>query len=59
MQEALGHINNDSQPTEINEENMSRLSPLMHGHINMLDHYSFTLSENVIKGELRLFKSTS
>jgi TnpA family transposase len=36
MQEALGHINTDSQPTEINEEDISRLSPLMHGHINML-----------------------
>ena len=26
---------------------------LMHGHINMLGHYSFTLSENVMNGELR------
>ena len=54
MQEALGHINTESQPTKINEEDISRLSPLMHGHINMLGHYSFTLSENVMKGELRL-----
>ena len=53
MQEALGHINTDSQPTEINEEDISRLSPLMHGHINMLGHYSFTLSEIVMNGELR------
>lgn len=53
MQEALGHINTDSHPTEINEEDISRLSPLMHGHINMLGHYTFTLSEKVMKGELR------
>lgn len=55
MQEALGHIrhiNADSQPTEINEKDISRLSPLLHGHINMLGHCSFTLSENVMKGEL-------
>ncbi|EPW7263315.1 transposase, partial [Citrobacter freundii] len=53
MQEALGYINTDSHPTEINEEDISRLSPLMHGHINMLGHYTFTLSEKVMKGELR------
>lgn len=25
----------------------------MHGHIIMLGHYSFTLNDNVMKGELR------
>lgn len=24
----------------------------MHGHINMLEHYTFTLPENILKGEL-------
>jgi hypothetical protein len=56
MQETLGHINTDSQPTEINEVDISRLSSLMHGHINMLGHYSFTLSEHMMKGELRPLK---
>jgi hypothetical protein len=26
----------------------------MHGHINMLGHYTFTLPEDILKGELRL-----
>jgi hypothetical protein len=32
---------------------ISRLSPLMHGHINMLGHFTFTLPEDILKGELR------
>lgn len=51
MQAALGYF--DSQKVETNEEDVTRLSPLMYSHINMLGHYSFTLSENVINGELR------
>lgn len=54
MQEASGHINTDSHPNEINEEDISRLSPLMYRHINKLGHYTFILSEKVMKGELRL-----
>ena len=29
------------------------LSPLAHGHINMLGHYTFTLPEDILKGEMR------
>ncbi|EJK0341723.1 hypothetical protein NKL29_004538 [Shigella sonnei] len=36
-----------------------RLSPLCHGHINMLGHYSFTLAELVTKGHLRPLKEAS
>jgi len=25
----------------------------MHGHINMLGHYTFTLPEDILKGEFR------
>lgn len=25
----------------------------LHGHINMLGHYTFTLPEDILKGELR------
>ena len=25
----------------------------MHGHINMLGHYTFTLPEDILKGEMR------
>ncbi|HBW7873335.1 TPA: transposase, partial [Klebsiella pneumoniae] len=35
------------------DEHIARLSPLMHGHINMLGHYTFTLPEDILKGELR------
>ncbi|MEB7634820.1 hypothetical protein NGB50_22595 [Escherichia coli] len=37
----------------------ARLSPLCHGHINMLGHYSFTLAELVTKGHLRPLKEAS
>lgn len=51
IQASLEHLL--AQKIEVNEEDSSRLSPLMHSHINMLGHYSFTLSENVMRGELR------
>jgi hypothetical protein len=49
--EALKHLRNGS--VEIREEDEARLSPLVHEHINVLGHYSFTLSESVLKGGLR------
>jgi len=50
MQEALDYL----QPSlEIKKEDESRLSPLVHGHINVLGHYSFTLTEQITKGQLR------
>jgi len=51
MEEALNHLKNGS--IEIRQEDEARLSPLIHEHINVLGHYSFTLSESVLKGELR------
>ena len=41
------------QSFDVRDEDVERLSPLVHGHVNMLGHYSFTLEENVKKGELR------
>jgi hypothetical protein len=35
------------------EEDVSRLSPLGHEHINMLGRYAFTLPDHVARGELR------
>jgi len=50
MQSALEHL----QPSiETNKEDVARLSPLAYGHINMLGHYSFTLADQVSKGQLR------
>lgn len=50
MQSALDHLQVSS---ETREEDIARLSPLGHKHLNVLGHYSFTLSEQVEKGDLR------
>jgi len=50
IQAALDHTR---QSIEVREEDESRLSPLVYGHINVLGHYSFTLAEQVMKGKLR------
>lgn len=51
MQEALSWMRSNGEET--GEEDIARLSPLRHGHINMLGYYTFTLSENIMNGELR------
>ena len=51
MQAALDHLR--QQPQEIREEDEKRLSPLLYGHVNVLGHYSFTLAEQVMMGQLR------
>lgn len=52
MQEALSHLRQSGEIPE--EEHLTRLSPLINGHINMLGHYTFSLSEDILNGELRL-----
>jgi hypothetical protein len=37
----------------VSDEDVSRLSPLMYEHINMIGRYSFSVPESVAKGELR------
>lgn len=54
MQAALDHLK--QQGEQINAEDKARLSPLGHKHVNMLGHYSFTLAEQVINGQLRPLK---
>ncbi len=51
MQAALDYLR--QQSFEINKEDEARLSPLIHGHVNMLGHYSFILTDKILKGELR------
>jgi TnpA family transposase len=51
IQAALAHMRQQSM--EICEEDEARLSPLVHGHINVLGHYSFSLDQQVIQGKLR------
>jgi TnpA family transposase len=50
MQAALAHLR---QSSNLHAEDEARLSPLLHQHINVLGHYSFTLAEQVLNGELR------
>lgn len=57
MQAALGHLR--EQGEDVKEEDKVRLSPLGHKHVNMLGHYSFTLAEQVLNGQLRPLKQPS
>jgi len=38
---------------EVREEDVGRLSPLGHEHINMLGRYAFSLPDQIARGELR------
>jgi Tn3 transposase DDE domain len=42
-----------SEEYDIRPEDVARLSPLGHKHINMLGRYAFTLPDTVARGELR------
>lgn len=41
------------------DEDVARLSPFGHEHINMLGHYSFAVHDSVARGELRPLRSPS
>jgi TnpA family transposase len=56
MQAAIDHLR--QQGEEVLEDDEARLSPLSYKHVNMLGHYSFTLAEQVIQGQLRPLKQT-
>ncbi len=43
-----------SNGEDTGDEDIARLSPLMHGHINMLGHYTFTLPKDILKGEIEM-----
>lgn len=51
MQDALDHLRRHGH--EVLAEDVAGLSPLVHEHIRMLGHYTFTLAEPVLKGEHR------
>lgn len=51
MQESLSWMRSNGEQTGV--EDIARLSPLMHGHINKLGHYTFTLPEDILKGKMR------
>ncbi len=57
MQAALDYLR--EQSVDVKDEDEIRLSPLIHGHINVLGHYSFILAEQVMKGQLRPLNPSS
>jgi len=40
----------------VRDEDVARLSPLVHEHVNVLGRYSFSLSEDLQRGEWRPFR---
>lgn len=48
---ALEQLRQEGYPVQ--EEDIARLSPFVHEHINLLGRYSFAVPEEVIRGELR------
>lgn len=51
MEAVLNQLRAEGYP--VRGEDVSRLSPLIQPHINMMGRYSFSLPEVVVKGELR------
>ena len=51
MNAALGELCKEGY--QVRPEDEARLSPFGHEHINMLGRYSFTVQEEVARGELR------
>ena len=57
MQAALNQLRADG--VEVRPEDVARLSPLTHEHINMLGRYHFALAEPIARGELRPLRDPS
>lgn len=55
MDAALGQLRMEG--FDVRDEDVARLSPLAHEHINVLGRYAFTLPEQVARGELRPLRS--
>ncbi|GAB3308594.1 Tn3 family transposase [Hymenobacter tenuis] len=51
LQQAL--VQHQETGGEVLEEDIARLSPLLHEHVNMLGRYDFTLPESLATGQLR------
>ena len=57
IEAALNQLRAKGYP--VRDEDVARLSPLLHEHINMLGRYSFSVPEAVAKGELRPLRNPS
>ena len=51
MDAALNQLR--AEGLEVTSEDVARLSPLIHKHVNFQGRYSFALSESVAQGGLR------
>jgi hypothetical protein len=51
MQDALDHLR--QAELLIQDNDISRLSPLRYEHMNVLGHYSFTLADTILAGKHR------
>jgi TnpA family transposase len=54
MDAALNQLRNEG--FQVLDEDVARLSPFGHEHINMLGRYAFTLPDRVARGELRTLR---
>ena len=57
MQVALDELRSIGHP--VKDEDVARLTPLLHEHVNMLGKYDFTLAEEVAQGQLRPLRDPS
>jgi Tn3 transposase DDE domain len=57
MDAALKQLRKES--FAVRDEDVARLSPLGHEHINMLGRYTFTLPDLVARGKLRPLRDPS
>ena len=55
MDAALKQLRKEGFP--VRDEDVARLSPLGHEHIDMLGRYAFTLPARVARGELRALRN--
>ena len=57
MEAALNRLR--AEGMAVKPEDVARLSPLLHKHINFQGRYSFALSESVARGGLRSLRDPS
>jgi hypothetical protein len=52
IEKAVNHLKNQNNII-IKDEDIAKLNPLPHRHLNVLGDYSFTLQDDVANGKLR------
>ena len=57
MQAAIDQLRAEGYP--VLDEDVARLNPHVHDHINMLGRYSFSIPESVAHGDLRPLRNPS